>query len=432
MLQIKRLIFITGLLSLCMTAEAQEERADIEDTILKGVKAIPIAVPDLSCKSGEKEMRSNAVVCGNVLWSDLDNSSVFFLVSRMRYPFLPPGGQAKINYSSWAAIGTQALILASLDKKEDKLVSELRIYDIKTQAMRFGKRYIGEKNQIRRIAHTMSNDIVMHFTGRKGVADSKIVFCSERDETKEIYIMDYDGHNQKRLTGNDQIDISPALSPDGRLIAYTSYLKNNPDLYLMNRNGGNIKVLSSGEGLNATPSWSPDGQSILFTSSRDKNAEIYLISADGKELKRLTRNRAIDTTPCWSPTGKEIAFTSDRSGTPQIYTMDRDGANITRLTYHGSYNVSPAWSPDGQEIVYVSRVGINFDIFSMTVSTGDLRRITIDSGSNEHPTWSPDGRQLVFSSTRNGTSQIFISTRSGEKQKQITTGGKNTTPHWSW
>jgi TolB protein len=418
-------------LSFPFTLRAQDYQADIEDVIQKGIQAIPIAIPDMICRSAESDIRNQSTVCGNALWNDLDNTGIFQLISKTRYPFLSPEGAFNPDYGQWARIGAQALILGTLALEEEKLVAELRVYDIKTRAMRFGKRYIGEKTQIRRIAHTMADDIVRHFTGRKGVANSKIVFCSERDGNKEIYIMDYDGYSQKRLTRNEQIDLSPALSPDGQQIAFTSYRNNNPDLFIMSRFGRNQAPLSSGGGLNATPSWSPDGRQILFTSSRDKNAEIYLISPDGKLVKGLTKNRAIDTSPSWSPTGKEIAFTSDRSGTPQIYTMDREGANITRLTYDGSYNVSPAWSPDGQEIAYVSRIGINFDIFAINVSTGDLRRITIDAGSNEHPKWSPDGRQLAFSSTRSGTSQIYIATRSGDRQKRVTTKGKNTTPHWS-
>ena len=412
--------------------EAQNQRADIEDIIRKEVKAIPIALPDFYPITLESEIKRNAVVVGKVLWNDLENSGVFYLISKIRYPEQTLSlEEDKITFPEWGATGAQALLRGNVEEKDGKLVAEIRLYDIKTQSMRFGKRYIGEMSQSRRIAHSMADDIVKHFTGRTGVAKSKIVFCSERDGNKEIYIMDYDGHNQTRLTKNDWIDISPSLSPDGKHIAFTSYKKHNPDLYIMSRYGKNLRPLSLGGGLNATPAWGPGAEKILFTSSRDENAEVYCLDQDGKNFKRLTRNRAIDTSPCWSPTGKEVVFTSDRSGTPQIYLMDIEGANVTRLTYHGTYNGSPDWSPDGQEISYVSRIGINFDIFIMNVSSGDLRRLTIDSGSNEHPRWSPDGRQIVFSSTRSGVSQIYISTRSGERQTQITFSGKNTTPDWS-
>ena len=96
-----------------------------------------------------------------------------------------------------------------------------------------------------------------------------------------------------------------------------------------------------GEFQSFTPAWSPDGRWIAFTSNRDGQSEIYLAAVDGGELRRLTDNRAIDVAPTWSPNGRTIAFTSDRTGAPQIYTMDRDGLNLRRVSFEGSYNDSP-------------------------------------------------------------------------------------------
>ena len=182
-----------------------------------------------------------------------------------------------------------------------------------------------------------------------------------------------------------------------------------------------------------SPAWSPDGKYIAFSSTRDGNSEIYTINADGSGLKRLTYHPGIDTSPCWSPTSREIAFTSDRTGNPQIYQMDTDGLNVRRLSWQGSYNDSASWSPSRQysEIAWSSRIERGpFDIVVYNLETQQIRQLTTGRGSNENPSWSPNGLHLLFTSSRTGSNQMFTMNRDGTNQRRITTQGNNTTPRW--
>ncbi|MFQ5675611.1 MAG: Tol-Pal system beta propeller repeat protein TolB, partial [bacterium] len=202
----------------------------------------------------------------------------------------------------------------------------------------FKSEHYGRTGTERAVIHQIADDIVYSLTGERGIARSKIAFVEQgKNGAKEIGIMDYDGYGSTLLTSDNSINLSPAWSPDGDHICYTSYQSDNPDLYVKNLRTNSEIRLSHVKGLNSAPAWSPDGSKIALTLSKDGNAEIYLFDIESKKLRRLTYNRAIDSSPTWSPSNREIAFTSDRLGSPQVYIMDADGVDVRRLTYQGSY-----------------------------------------------------------------------------------------------
>ena len=377
-----------------------------------------------------------AEVLSNVVWADLEYASIYRLVPKHLYKIA--GGDvspSSIDYYQWESIGTDILVVGTAEIQQNRLVSEVRLYAVQAQQMIFGKRYEGSASRARAMAHQISDDILLQAGNYQGVARTQIAFSTDRrgEQSKEIYVMDYDGENQRPLTANASLNLTPTWSPDGRTIGYISYRKNSPDLYLAFINEARSETLVAGQGMTFTPSWSPDGSRIAFTSTRDGNSEIYLISPDGSGLRRLTNHPAIDTSPCWSPNGREIAFTSDRAGAPQIYVMDIDGLNLRRISYHGSYNDSPSWSPSRSysEIAFASRIERGpFDIVVYNFETQQVRQLTTGRGSNESPTWSPNGLHLVFTSTRTGSSQAFVMNRDGSNQRPLTSVGNNTTPKW--
>ena len=244
--------------------------------------------------------------------------------------------------------------------------------------------------------------------------------------------MDYDGHDQRPVTANGSLNLTPSWSPDGRALTYISYREGAPALYLAFLYQGRGEKLV-GDHQSFTPAWSPDGRWIAFASNRDGQSEIYLAAADGSEIRRLTDHRAIDVAPTWAPNGRTLAFTSDRAGSPQIYSMDSDGLNLRRVSFEGTYNDSPAWSPSRarSEIAYASRIERRpFDIVIHDFETRQTRQITTGRGSNESPSWAPNGEHLVFTSNRAGTNQVFTMHRDGSNVRQLTREGENTTPRW--
>jgi len=418
---------------LMISATVFSQQVDLKGLIeRKGARRIRIAIPELVIRSEKSpELLTAASAIVSSLKYDLDFSLVFSVIGREEMSSLPPFDDRAFSFSAFEGIGAEALVAGNIRLEGGKLVLEVRVYDVKTRQMILGKRYRGELSQARYIAHTLADEIVLRYTGKPGIARSKIAFSSDRTGAKELFLMDYDGANVRQVTNFKSITIFPALSPDGKRIAFTSFFSGFPRLYLLTLALGEVKTLFSASGLNSTPSWSPDGKKIAFTSSKDGNAEIYILDLETGKLKRITHSPAIDTNPCFSPTGREIAFTSSRSGSPQIYIVDVDGANLRRLTYQGQYNDGATWSPDGLKIAYASRFGVRFDIFMINLKENVPYRLTIDAGSNESPAWSPDGKHIVFSSNRDGRYHIYVMNADGTDQRRLTRKGNNFTPSWS-
>lgn len=338
--------------------------------------------------------------------------------------------QGEFDLAPWRGAGVDLLVKSGYTLSGDNLTMEFRLYDVNQGRELLAKRYSGRQRDIRRIAHTFSDDILATLTGERGPFTGKITFVSTRTGNKEVYLMDYDGFNVQQLTRNGSINLNPDFSPTGREIIYTSYRRNNPDLYRRELATGAEAAVSAHKGINVTGSWSPDGKEIALALSKDGNSEIYAISRDGRQMRRLTTNAAIEVSPAWSPDGSRIAFVSDRLGKPQVFVMKADGTEVRRLTTSGAYNVSPRWSPKGDRIVYCRQEG-GFQIYAINPDGTDDTRLTTE-GSNEHPRWSPDGRFITFSSTRGGGEALYVMRADGSGQTKVSRGkGKDSHPSWS-
>jgi TolB protein len=316
----------------------------------------------------------------------------------------------------------------------DRLVLEGRLVDLASRQTIVGKRYRGTFDLARRIAHTFADEIVLFLTSKRGIALTSIAFYSDRDGFKEIFVMDYDGYDQRRLTAHKSISMSPSWSGQGDAVAYVSFFaERGPAVYLADVASGRKNPVVTDGTLNASPSFSPDGRRIAFARALGANIEIFVCSRDGSDVRRLTNSGGIDTNPAWSPSGREIAFTSSRSGSPQLYAMEAEGSNLRRVTFAGEYNDGASWSPDGTRLAYATRSERNrFDLALVDLVSLAARRLTSGGGSNEAPSFSPDGRRLAFTSTRAGGTQIFaLNVADGGDVEQLTSAGSNWAPDWS-
>ena len=327
------------------------------------------------------------------------------------------------DFASWKATGADLLLKSGYSVTGDTLSIECHLFDLAREAELTAKRFVGDQNELRRMAHLFSDEIMRAITGEKGPFTSKIVFVSVATGNKEIYLMDYDGVNVQRLTRNRSINLDPVFSPSGREIVYTSYKDGNPDLFRKELYSGAEARIAAHRGLNIGGAWAPDGNRIALAMSKDGTPQIYLIDKDGRLLQRLTRSDAIDISPSWSPDGSHIAFVSDREGGPQIFIMDADGKNVHRLTFSGNYNVSPSWSPKGDRIAYSSREKGGFQIHAINPDGSGETTLTTE-GRNEHPRWSPDGRFITFSSIRTGNEGIYVMRADGTGQTRVS--------RWKW
>jgi TolB protein len=411
----------------------------------EGSGAPRLAVPDFIALSTDAETAAIAKTIGQVLWDDLNFEREFSFIPRDVYATIARATSFEdVPFDRWRELNADGLIVGTVQKAGTTIKVEMRLFNVRTRQAAFSRQYDGTAANPRLFAHTISDEIHKSQRGLNGVARSKLTFDSDRDgermsgtvqnrNIKEIYISDYDGANQRRVTVGKTLNIAPRWSPDGRSIAYTSYRRGGANIFISNIFQGTLDEVTKGDkvGENWLPAWSPDGTRVAFSSTRDGNPEIYVANRDGSNVRRITNHPNIDITPTWSPTGTQIAFTSDRTGTPQIYVVGADGLNLTKRSSDG-YCDRPTWSPAPyNEIAYSSRSGPGFDIRVIDLATGTSTALTNGEGTNESPAYSPNGRHIVFTSSRSGKVQVFTMARDGKNARQITRTGNNEKPDWS-
>jgi len=400
--------------------------------VIKGeARKIPLVVIDLFNDTGAPGLRALAL---EVLQADLRRSQIFDVMDPKKLDLVyagkddPPAEIIKRG----GTFGLSGVAWARLSRKGSDITLSGRLYDAVTGMRLTSKEYFGNEDMVRRMVHTFADEIVSQYTGERGVAKTRIACVSDKTGHKELYVMDYDGQNLRKLTADRSIIMSPAWSPDGRVLAYVSYRDRNPDLFGLDMESGRRWKISGAEGLNISPAWAPNGRRLALALSKDGGAEIYTMTMEGNDLERLTYGIADNVSPSWSANGREIVFTSGRGGSPQLYIMGVDGTDARRITYEGSYNASPHWSPRGDRIVFVSQTKGLFKIATINPDGSDFRMLTNGPGNDENPMWSPSGRQIVFSSTRKGKTGIYIMNADGTELELITPNDANyTSPSWS-
>ena len=233
--------------------------------------------------------------------------------------------------------------------------------------------------------------------------------------------------NMMTFTAKYTDDYSPAISPDGKRIAFASNRLQNAELYLMDLTDGSLRQLTHTDELDEyMPAFSPDGKSIAFVTERTRGvmmlppiqasgsdpsrASIYLMDIDGRNQRPLIDVDGADRAPVFSPDGQKIAFESkaptqetaslpgstENNDTLEIYVIDIDGSNKTRLTHNDVDDGHPTWSPNGKQIAYTAMVEDIYQIFIVNAAGGKQKQLTFSDASHYHPTFTPDGKRIIY------------------------------------
>jgi Tol biopolymer transport system component len=233
----------------------------------------------------------------------------------------------------------------------------------------------------------------------------RIAFKSRRNGNNELYVMNWDGSEQTRLTSSFRIsEGQPAWSPDGTRLLYRQTPDNpivqNADIWQVDVNPAapNARPVLERTGDERYPSYSPDGTRIVFRGDLDLvdhsgDEELFIMDADGTNVVQLTANTVFDSAPAFSPDGTQIAFESARdSGDAlalDLYVMNADGSNVRRLTVDPAHDEGAIWSPDGKKLLFTSDRDGQQEIYGMNADGTGVRRLTDDPAREESPDWQP-------------------------------------------
>ncbi|MHB9106289.1 MAG: TolB family protein [Armatimonadota bacterium] len=276
-------------------------------------------------------------------------------------------------------------------------------------------------------------------------ASEYIAFVSDRDGATEIYVMNADGSDQRRLTHDSGRKDEISISPDGSRIAFVSKITGLWHVYTVNLDGSGLQQLTDNGRNNWRPSFSLDGSKLVFFSSiGGGNDEIYVMNADGTGQTRLTDNPAMDVLPVFTPDGEKIVFCSSRSGIYQLYDMDPDGSDQRQITDDADMALYFDISPNGSRIaatcggVFVSPGSGGMyayidggRIATIDMNGGDLRVLTDTNSDNDKPVYNPAGNKIAFSSNRDGQWEIYVMNADGSGQTCLTNhSASDTFPAW--
>ena len=257
--------------------------------------------------------------------------------------------------------------------------------------------------------------------------------------------------NMMTFTAKYNDDYSPAISPDGKWVAFTSNRLQNAELYLMDLTDRSLRQLTHTDELDEyMPAFSPDGKSIAFVTERTRGgmmlppiqasgsdpsrASIYLMDIDGRNQRPLVDVDGADRAPVFSPDGQKIAFeskapTQEAANTPggtenndtlEIYVIDIDGSNKRQLTHNDVDDGHPTWAPNGKQIVFSSMVADVYQIFILNAAGGTAKQLTFSETSHYHPTFSSDGKRIIYVSNAHNHYTLWMVNTDGTNKTQLT------------
>jgi TolB protein len=420
---------VGGVFFLLLSGFSLAENLTIE--VKRGVRnPTPIAVVPFSWSgagfSGDQ--------ISEIISSDLYRSGQFSPIDKKNMLSFPHT-EGEVVYRDWRMSGAEYLVTGQLMPRGDGgFTANFILCNINGQKTMFTKTIQGGPNNLRDLAHFISDEVYESLTGFRGVFQTRIIYVrgdrSNGRQSDKLYVADQDGAREQVLMSSNEPILSPDWSPDGTKVTYVSFEGRKPGIYVQTIATGKRERVTSFQGLNGAPQFSPDGSRLAMCLSKDGNPEIYIMDLASRQLTRVTNHFGIDTEPSWTADGSAIIFTSSRGGKPQLYKTILSSGQTERITFEGDYNAHGHMSEDGNMLVFVHRRDGIFHTAVQSVKSGRVTVLT-ETDLDESPTLAPNGRMVMYA-TKQGTRGVLasVSVDGGVQVLLPSQGGDVREPAW--
>lgn len=376
--------------------------SDLAIEITKGIdEPTPVAVVPFAW-DGNSALKEDVA---KIVSADLGRTGIFKMMSPQNMLSFP-SKEDQVYFRDWRVSKTEFLVIGRQIAAEGRQIKvEFELYDVLKEQRLLLERVSGTQDNLRDVAHYISDMIYQKLTGIRGAFSTRIVYVTAKQlgQGKVNYrlkMADSDGARPVTIRQQSEPLMSPAWSRDGTKLAYVSFESGKPAIYIQYLATGKREKVQSFRGLNGAPSWSPNGNKLAIVLSKDGNPEVYVLDLNSRSLSRITHHYGIDTEPSWSPDGQSLIFTSDRGGQPQIYRIHLPTRQLERVTFEGNYNSRGRLTHDGRFLAMVHR-GIDnvFHIAVQDLKTGRLDVLT-DTFLDESPTIAPNGSIILYATQK--------------------------------
>jgi len=318
-----------------------------------------------------------------------------------------PHEQSEVFFRDWRFLAADYLLVGKITESSSGAMQvQYEFFDVLREQRLLGEVLSGTRNQLRDVAHAISDNIFEQVTGVRGAFATKLLYVTSQRINQELTnyqlnMSDADGGRPQVLLTSQEPIMSPSWSPDGNRIAYVSFESTRPRIYIQEVSTGAREQMTDFRGINSSPKFSPDGTKLAMVLSKDGNPDIYVMDLRTRDLRRVTNHFAIDTEPSWTPDGESLIFTSERGGNnrPQIYQVSLDTGWVERLTFEGTYNSKGAMLPDGVNLLMVHRYDTRdeFHLAIQNIERGTIRVLT-DTSLDESPSIAPNASMVIYAS----------------------------------
>jgi TolB protein len=253
-----------------------------------------------------------------------------------------------------------------------------------------------------------------------------IVFSSNKNGSDDLYVIGVDGSKEMQLTHTPEYESISGWTPNRKQLIFSVFKNNTTSIYSIDVDGKNERMIATVPGRSAV--LSPDGKLVIYSTGNWTEMALMLSTLDGKSQQQLNDGKSIAWNVHWSPDGKRFAFTGRGEKEIAVFTANADGSNrhqVSQVPIEEGAAQWPVWSNDGKWLAIQVNSRTHKDsahIWLIDVASGESRKLASHAEDylDETPFWFPDGKRLAFQSNRSGRMEVWIMNADGTNPRQVT------------